>query len=496
MSKYEDFKNSIQKIADVGFASAVLGWDQETYMPPKGAEFRSRQLATLAGIAHGMFTEPTLEKQIRELAADKTLGVKEAKNVELTLEELDKQKKYSSDFVEEMSRSVSACFSGWNEAREKNDFKVFSSSLEKLIDLKKKECELLGYTEHPYNALLDQYEKKLTVKDVDVLFNQVRAELVPFVKKIFAAKQVNDDFFYQQYDKQKQWDFGIEILKQMGYDFEAGRQDVSAHPFTTNFNARDVRVTTRTSENNLSEMLWSCIHEGGHALYEQGLPAEEYGLPLSEAVSLGIHESQSRLWENNVGRSLAYWKNNFPRIQQIFPEQLKSVSAEQFYFAMNKVEPSLIRTNADELTYHFHIMIRYEIEKLLLEEKIKVAELPEIWNAKYKEYLNIDVPDARQGVLQDVHWSHGSLGYFPTYSIGSFYAAQFFAQAEKQINGLKNQIEKGELKNLLNFLREKVHKHGKMYSAQALCEQISGEKLNFTYFMNYAKEKYGKIYNL
>lgn len=493
---YDSVKAKIQKIADVNFASAVLNWDQETYMPPKGNEFRSRQLATLAGISHSMFTDPALEKELREAEKDPTLTEGQKRNIELLIEQLDKQKKYSSEFVEELSHAVSACFSGWNAAREKNDFRIYAPSLEKLVDLKKKEAALLGYEAHPYNALLDQYERKLTVKEVDELFAQVKTELVPFVKKITAAKQVNDSFFYQEFDREKQWEFGIELLQQMGYDFEAGRQDISAHPFTTNFSTQDVRVTTRIDVKNLSEMIWSCIHEGGHALYEQGLPPEEYGMPLSEAVSLGIHESQSRLWENNVGRSLGYWKKNFPRLQQLFPAQLKNVTPEDFYKAANKVESSLVRTSADELTYHFHIMIRYDIEKMLLEEKIKVSELRDAWNAAYKQYLGIDVPDDRRGVLQDVHWSHGSFGYFPTYSIGSFYAAQFFAHAERQISGLKNQVESGDLKNLLNWLREKVHKHGKMYSAQDLCKRITGEPLNVKYFMSYAAEKYKKIYNI
>lgn len=496
MLNYEDLKNKIQKIADINFAAGVLNWDQETYMPKKGEAFRSRQLATLAGIAHSMFTEPALEKQIRSLQGEISLNEKEKRNIFLLLEDLEKQKKYSGSFVEEMSRTISASFASWNNAREQNDFKIFAPALEKLVNLKKKECEVLGYSAHPYNALLDQYERKLTVKDLDLLFSQVKNELVPFIKKITSCKQVDNSFFYQNFDKQKQWEYGIELLVQMGYDFNAGRQDISTHPFTTNFSSQDVRVTTRIDENNLSEMIWSCIHEGGHALYEQGLLAEEYGMPLSEAVSLGIHESQSRLWENNVGRSLQYSKKNFPRLKEIFPQQLQNINAEDFYKATNKVESSLIRTNADELTYHSHIMIRYEIEKLLLEEKIKVSELSEVWNAYYKEYLDIEVPDDNRGVLQDVHWSHGSFGYFPTYSIGSFYAAQFYAAAEKEIPNLKAQIENGETKNLLNFLRKNIHQHGKMYSAQILCERITGEKLNMKYFMNYVTEKYKFIYTI
>ncbi|MFL5754356.1 MAG: carboxypeptidase M32 [Bacteroidia bacterium] len=486
----------MQKIADVAYASAVLGWDQETYMPEKGADFRAQQLSTLAGIAHRMFTEDQLGELIHTLSSDKKLDAKQAKNVELVMEEYDKQKKYSTEFVEEMSMCVSQCFQAWQTAKEKNDFSLYAPQLKKLVALKRKECEILGYKDHPYNALLNQYEKGTTTAEVETLFEEVKKELVPFVKKIAEVKQVSDHFFYQEFDKDKQWNFGIDLLKQMGYDFAAGRQDISSHPFTTNFNPCDVRVTTRVNEHDFSEMIWSCIHEGGHGLYEQGLPPEEYGLPLAEAISLGIHESQSRLWENNVGRSLVYWNNNIHLAKKYFPGQLKNVSAKDFYHAMNKVEPSLIRTNADELTYHFHILIRFEIEKALIEGSIEVEQLPELWNAKYKSYLGIDVPDFTRGVLQDIHWSHGSFGYFPTYSIGSFYAAQFFAQAEKDIPELKQHIEKGELKPLLNWLREKIHKHGKFYTASELCEKITGEKLNFRYFMDYAKNKFGIIYDL
>jgi carboxypeptidase Taq len=493
---YSNFKLQMQKIADVVYASAVLGWDQETYMPEKGAEFRAQQLSTLAGIAHKMFTDEQLGQLIDELNSDLKLNERESRNVELVKEEYDKQKKYSTEFVEEMSMTVSQCFQAWQSAKEKNDFKSYAPHLKKLVDLKRKECKLLGYKDHPYDALLNQYEKGMTTKEVELLFEDVKKELVPFVKQIANAKQVDDAFFYQHYDKDKQWNFGLDLLKQMGYDFSAGRQDLSSHPFTTNFNPYDVRVTTRVNENDFSEMIWSCIHEGGHGLYEQGLPAEEYGLPLAEAVSLGIHESQSRLWENNVGRSLAYWKHNIELAKKYFPEQLKNVNAQDFYHAMNKVEPSLIRTNADELTYHFHIVIRFEIEKALIEGSIEVDQLPEIWNAKYKSYLGVDVPNDTKGVLQDIHWSHGSFGYFPTYSIGSFYAAQFFAQAEKEISGLSAQIEKGETGELLKWLREKIHIHGKFYNAGDLCERITGERLNFEHFLKYARNKFGIIYEL
>lgn len=492
---YQKLQDQMRRIADVNYAAATLGWDQETYMPPGAADFKASQLSTLSGISHQMFTSSELE-QLLNTFNNQQLSEKEKKNIELLKEDISRQKKYPTEFVEEMSRAVSAAFNAWQEARKKKDFKLFAPYLEKLVIIKKKECELLTYKDHPYNALINLHEKSPTVAELDTLFSDVRKELVPFVKKIQAAKQVDDSFFSQHFDKDKQWAFGIDLLKQMNFDFSRGRQDISAHPFTTSFSQHDVRVTTRINETDFAEMIWSCIHEGGHALYEQGLPDTEYGMPLGEAVSLGIHESQSRMWENNVGRSLPYWKHNISLAKNYFPEQLKNTSAEDFFKGANKVEASFIRTNADELTYHFHVMIRYEIEKMIFEDKIKVDELPQYWNAKYKEYLGIDVPDDAVGVLQDVHWSHGSFGYFPTYSLGSFYAAQFFEQAKKDIPSLVNDIEKGELTPLLQWLRKNIHQYGRFYTAPELCKKVTGETLNFSHFMNYAKNKFGTIYDL
>jgi carboxypeptidase Taq len=298
------------------------------------------------------------------------------------------------------------------------------------------------------------------------------------------------------YPHQKQWDYGIDILKQLGYDFEAGRQDLSEHPFTTSFSPLDVRVTTRVDEHNLYDMLWSCIHEGGHALYEQGLSAEEYGMPCGQAVSLGIHESQSRLYENNVGRSFPFWKANYGKLQNTFPENLGAIPLEKFYKGINLVEPSLIRTDADELTYHFHIMIRYEIEKQLIEGSIEVKDLEKVWNDAYKKYLNIEVPSPKKGVLQDVHWAHGGFGYFPTYSLGSFYAAQFFHKIQQEVPNIENDLSNGNAKPLLTWLRTNIHQHGQLYSANELCEKATGEALKFDYFMKYAQKKYRQIYNV
>jgi carboxypeptidase Taq len=496
MSNYEKYKEQMQRIADVNFSSAVLSWDQETYMPEGGAALRARQQSTLAGITHEMSTDESLGKLLDELEKDASLDEKQKANIRQTAKDYRKAKKYTRAFVEEMSQCVSEAFNAWQEAKSKSDFEIFAPKLEKLVALKRKECEMLGYKEHPYDALLDQHEPGLTTKDVELLYDEVRKELVPFVKSISTKPVHSTALLHEDYDKAQQWDFSVHVLKAMGFDFNSGRQDISMHPFTINFGASDVRVTTRIDQRNLSDCVTGTIHEGGHALYEQGLPGSEYGLPSGEAVSLGIHESQSRLWENNVGRSLRFWKGQFPELQKHFPEQLKNKSAQDIFSSFNVVQPSLIRINADELTYHFHIMIRFEVEKALFENKIQVADIPAYWNARYKDYLGIDVPSNAEGCLQDVHWSHGSFGYFPTYSLGSFYAAQFFTKAKKDIPALEDEIEKGNYSSLLKWLRENIHRHGKLYDAKTLCTRVTGEPLNFSYFMNYAKEKYGALYGV
>jgi carboxypeptidase Taq len=494
MTNYEEYKNQMQRIADVNFSSALLSWDQETYMPEGGAGLRARQQSTLAGISHDMFTAEALGKLLEQLQNDNSLGDQQKANVKQTAKDYRKAKKYTREFVEEMSQTVSESFTAWQEAKQKSDFSIFAPKLKKLVALKRKECEMLGYEAHPYDALLDQHEPGLTTKEVEILFDEVRASLVPFVKDLAAKPLHSTALLHLNYDKAQQWDFSVHVLKAMGFDFKTGRQDISIHPFTINFGAEDVRVTTRIDLQNLSDCVTGTIHEGGHALYEQGLPASEYGLPSGEAVSLGIHESQSRLWENNVGRSIAFWKGQFPHLQKHFPEQLKSSSAQDIFSAINVVQPSFIRINADELTYHFHIMIRFEVEKALFENKIEVEDIPAFWNQRYKDYLGIDVPSAAEGCLQDVHWSHGSFGYFPTYSLGSFYAAQFFSKAKKDIPSLEKEIEEGNYSSLLKWLREQIHQHGKRYNAQELCERVTGEKLRFACFMEYAKEKYGSLY--
>jgi carboxypeptidase Taq len=495
-SLYDQYKIRMRKIADIKNAHEVLQWDQETYLPPKGAGFRAQQIATLSEIQHGLFTDKDFGDLLSALHSRKDLSVEERKNVELSKEDFDKQKKLSGDFVKRLSEAVSRSFHGWIAARRQNDFSVFEKDLADLVDLKKQEADLLGFEKNPYNALLNEYEKGSTVDQLDPLFSEVLPPLKNLLEQIMAKPEIDDSFLRQFYPAQAQWNFGMKIIGQLGFDFKAGRQDLAEHPFTTSFNRYDVRLTTRIDERNFNSMLWSCIHETGHGLYEQGLEENEYGLPLGEYTSLSIHESQSRIWENCVGRGWPFWHFHYPDLQQTFPEQLGGVSPEQFYRAINKVKPSLIRTEADELTYHFHVIIRYQIEKELIGGTLKVRDIPLYWNEQYGQYLGLNVPDDKQGCLQDVHWSHGSFGYFPTYSLGSFYAAQLYGAAKQQVPEIERDLEHGENKLLLGFLRTHIYRYGRRFTSAELFEKLCGETLNYQYFLNYLLDKYRIIYNL
>ena len=492
---YTQYKATLQKIADVKYASAVLQWDQETYLPAKGNEIRGRQIATLNELAHEKFTGEEFGVLLNELINKDGLTPVEKRNAELSLYDYNKNKKLPSAFVRQMSEAVNKSFHAWIQARKENSFSIFQQPLQEIILLKKQEADLLGYETHPYNALMNDYDRGLTVNTVDTLFTSLKPQLLELLQKINTEPPVVDSFLHQHFDKKKQWKFGIEILKRMHFDFEAGRQDISEHPFTTNFNSNDVRITTRINENDFANMLWSCIHEGGHALYEQGLPESEYGLPLGEYCSLSIHESQSRLWENCIGRGEAFWQHNYPLLQKYFPAQLKNITGQQFYKAINQVKPSLIRTEADEVTYHFHVMIRYEIEKMLIEGSIAAKDIPACWNEKYKKYLGVTVPDDKQGCLQDVHWSHGSFGYFATYSIGSLYAAQIYSAISSEISFLNTDISVGNLQPVLDWLKLHIYDYGRFYNSEELCEKATGQKLNAQHFINYATAKFQNIYS-
>lgn len=493
---YTSYKEHLQKISHINSTLALLSWDQEVYMPKNGVDVRAHQFSTLSEISHKMSTDPEFEEVVVYLMEKSSFGFKEKRNLEESKYGIDASKKLSSDFIKRSAIARSSALQSWQEARKKEDFSIFQPDLQIIVNLEKEKTILLGYKDHPYDALLNLYERDLTVKTLEEVFTQVKNKIVPLVKSIQEKKQNSDACMKQCFNKDDQWKFSLEILKKMEYDFDGGRQDISTHPFTQSFNSKDVRLTTRIDENNLSEIIWSTVHEGGHGLYEQGLKIENYGLPAGEFVSLGIHESQSRIWENNIGRALPWWEHMYPILQAQFPNQLKGFSLIDFYKSMNVVESSLVRTSADELTYHIHVMIRYEIEKGLIEGSIEVKDLVEVWNEKYQKYLGVSASKPTEGVLQDIHWSHGSLGYFPTYSIGSFYAAQFYATAKKKIPSLENQLKKGDVSAFLKLMRKHIHQHGKIYTADQLCENFTGEKLNINHFLNYTKEKYAFIYGI
>ena len=488
---YLRYKTYLQKIADIKYASAVLQWDQETYLPKNSGDARGRQIATLNELAHEKFTAESFGDLLNDLSAKEDLPPGEKRNVQLSLQDFTKSKKLPSPFVRKMSEAINKSFHAWISARRQNDFSIFKDPLQEIILLKREETELIGYEKHPYDALMDEFDKGLTSTITDKLFADLRPQLTGLLNEIKAKPQPDDSFLHQHFPKDKQWDAGMEILKRMHFNFDAGRQDISEHPFTTSFGSTDVRVTTRVDENDFSNMLWSCIHEGGHALYEQGLPESEYGLPLGEYCSLSIHESQSRLWENCIGRGMPFWEHNFPLLKEYFPQQFNNTTVHQFYAAINKVQPSLIRTEADELTYHFHIMIRYELEKLLIEGTINAADIPAYWNELYKRYLGITVPDDVRGCLQDVHWSHGSFGYFATYSIGSLYAAQFYSTLKNERPVIETEIARGDMSAVKEWLQKNIYRFGRFCSSEDLCRQVTGESLNSKFFLNYAKEKFG-----
>ena len=493
---YALYVTKMQQIADIKYASAVLQWDQETYLPPKGNALRGQQIATLSELAHQQFVHNDIGAMLYELNEKTGLNDIQKRNVELSLYDYTKATKFTSSFVRTMSETVNKSFHAWIQARKENSFATFQQPLDELIKLKIQEADILGYEKHPYDALMNEYDRGLSVQITDRIFSDLKPQLTTLLDSIKNKPQVDDSFLHQHFEKDAQWKSGIEILKRMGFDFEAGRQDISEHPFTTNFNHADVRITTRIDENDLSNMTWSCIHEGGHALYEQGLPEEAYGLPLGEYCSLSIHESQSRLWENNIGRAFPFWQHNFSLLQTFFKKQLTGISVEKFYAAINKVHPSLIRTEADELTYHFHVMIRYEIEKMLISGDITAKDIPAYWNEHYEKYLGIKVPNDKSGCLQDVHWSHGSFGYFATYSLGSLYAAQLHAAIIKENDSIEKEIANGDNKFLLQWLNKNIYKYGRQFTSEELCKKATGEALNSTHFISYATEKYTKIYGV
>jgi carboxypeptidase Taq len=495
------------EIQHLSSAASLLSWDQETYMPTGGGHARAEQIATLQTLAHDRFVSPDIERVLSQwvdpLTGEAVASSGDAwdESARALLREVwrdfSRAKKLPSDFVKRLSRETPLAQQVWVEARKKSDFRLFLPHLKTIVALKKEEAEYLGYRDTPYNALLDTYEPRATVAQLKPVFAALKARLVPLLNRVMTSNvKIDDSMLFLTYDTNRQMEFGRLVLTAMGYDFERGRLDLSAHPFTTSFHPTDVRVTTRVYEQELPACLFSCIHEGGHGLYDQGLDPARYGTPLGEALSLGIHESQSRLWENSVGRSRPFWRCFYPLLQQMFPEQVGTVDPEVFYAAINRAKPTLIRVEADELTYNLHIMVRFEIEQDVIEGRTRVEDLPAVWNDKVKSYLGIVPPNDAEGVLQDVHWSLGAFGYFPTYTLGNLYAAQLYDQAQKEISNLDTEIEAGRLTVLTKWLNQKTHRWGRMFTAEHLMQRVTGQPLSPEPFLAYLEKKYGELYGL
>ncbi len=495
------------EIQHLASAASLLSWDQETYMPPGGGQARADQLSTLQTLAHDKLVSPEIEALLAQWvdpATGQALDVPgdpwDEPSRSLLREvwrDFSRAKKLPSDFVKKLSRECSLAQQVWAEARKKDDFKLFLPNLRTVVSLKREETQYLGYKASPYDALLDTYEPGSTVAQLRPLFASLKDRLVPLLNRIMASPVTIDESpLARSYDATRQVDFGKLVLTAMGYDFGRGRLDPSTHPFTTSFHPTDVRVTTRVYEKELPACLFSCIHEGGHGLYDQGLDPARYGTPLGEALSLGIHESQSRLWENFVGRSRPFWRCFYPLLQQAFPDQLGDVDMGRFYAAINRVKPSLIRVEADELTYNLHIMLRFEIEQDLIEGRTQVEDLPTIWNEKVRDYLGLVPTRDADGVLQDVHWSLGAIGYFPTYTLGNLYAAQFFDQMRRELPGLEAEIEAGRLTVLTKWLNQKIHRWGRTFTADHLVRRVTGGSLSPEPFLAYLETKFGELYRL
>ena len=497
---FDELKEKLLELAHIGSATAVLSWDQEVNMPEGGAKFRAETLSSLAGIYHEKFTSIEFEKllkKIRKLEKNKELTIEESITFNETWRQFSRSKKLPSDFVRELTKVCSNAQSVWAEARKKSDFNMFLPYLEKIVALKRKEAEMVGFKNTPYDALLDEFEPQMTTEEISIIFFELKKSLVDLLRKIKKSRVKIDPAILQgKFPIEKQKKFNEFVIGKMGFNFDFGRLDTSIHPFSTSFSPEDARITTRYDEKDFFYSLSSVIHETGHALYEQGLLSENFGTPLGESISHGMHESQSRIWEKIIGQSIYFWKYFYPKLKKEFPAPFDNISLDDFYKNINNVKPSLIRTESDEVTYNLHIILRFEIEKDLIEGTIEARDLPRIWNDKMKEYLGVHVPNDAVGVLQDVHWSCGYFGYLPTYALGNLYSAQIFHAAQRDILNLEKEIAAGKMEHFREWLRSSIHIHGKTYSANGLLKQLTGEELNSKYFIDYISNKYNDIYEL
>lgn len=498
--KLAELRARLLEISDLGYSAAVLSWDQSTYMPPGGAAARGRQKAMLSRLAHERLTDPGLGRLLdavtpfaESLPADSDVACL----VRVARRQHERAVKVPADFVARRSAAGSASYVAWTSARPANDFSTMRPHLERTIDLAREHARFFAPYDHITDPHIDRSDEGMTHATVSALFDELRAELAPLAKAICDQPPADDACLRGPFAEARQLDFSLQVIKAVGYDLDRGRLDKTAHPFCTKFSDGDVRITTRVREDDLGDALFSCLHEAGHALYEQGVAADLVGTPLGHGVSAGVHESQSRLWENIVGRSRGFWEHFYPAAQQMFPDQLGRVPLETFYRAINKVSRSLIRTDADEVTYNLHVMLRFGLETELLEGRLAVKDLPEAWRARMQADLGVAPLDDRDGCLQDVHWYSGWLGGgFQGYTIGNILAAQFFSAATTARPGVRDQIARGEFAPLATWLRDSIYRHGAKLPPAALVERVTGEPMRIGPYMAYLRSKYGELYRL
>ena len=495
-NKLNEFKEYVKNIEHLGSAFAALYWDTRVNIPKKGLPQRGELLGYLSAEQYKLQTAPAVKDYLDYFSSPPAQDDVTAGMVRIITREYERTMKIPEQEYREYTVATSAAEGAWEEAHAKSDFALFKPHLQKMIDFNRKFIGYWGYQGTPYDTLLGYYEPGATVESVNQAFGQLRDAIVSLLDKIGKSPVKPDDsFFKKKFTAADQESFSRYILEKMGYDFEAGRLDVSTHPFTINFNNNDVRITTRYLENEFRSAMFGCIHEGGHAIYEQDIPGSLFGTMLDRGISMGVHESQSRLYENIVGRSRAFWAYFLPEAQKRF-SQFDGVSLDAFYRGINTVSPSLIRVEADELTYSLHVIIRYEIEQQIFNEDISVDELPALWNRKYKEYLGVEPSNDAEGILQDMHWSGGSFGYFPSYALGNLYSAQFLNTMKKDLPDFDARIESGDFAAIHEWLKNNIHVHGSIYDPGDLVKRVTGEPLSAHYFIDYLNQKYGELYEL
>lgn len=499
-STLQSFQDYVRKMMHYSEAVALMGWDLRTGAPRKGHALRAEAIGTLSGEAFRMSTSEEMESYLEELSDPDTFIELNSINralVRVVKKEFERFRKIPQERFEKYVVLVSQAVSLWEDAKHTSDFAMLKPYLEQIVAMKLEFIDYWGYGEDKYDTLLDQFEPGLTVRKLDQIFYDLRAETVDLVRAVVErGRQPDLTPFHRPFDIAKQKAFTRILLNRMGYDFAAGRLDETQHPFQTTLNRYDIRVTAHYCLNDFLSALFGTIHEGGHALYEQGISADLIGTPLCSGASMAIHESQSRFWENMIGRSHEFWEHNYSELQETFPAELADVTLHDFYRGINSVKPSLIRIGADEVTYNLHIMIRYEIEKRLFHGDIQVVDLPDVWREMARDYLGIVPQDDAHGVLQDIHWLGGDFGYFPSYSLGNIYAAQFRNTMLKEVPDFHEHVRNGELDTVKTWLNEKIHTYGRMLEPAEIVRQVTGEELRSKYLVSYFKEKYGDIYHL